>query len=480
MCMTLNDLQNVNWNVGDFPYQREGDAASWLQFVLRDLHYNTDIKFKLRERRQGVGLSFEINNRTARRQDIEGLCNAENGWRILRRNGQVISRFLDLGDILIPQDNDDAIRTQLFARFNAFLEDDAIRLVWNTLAAAAAPRVIEQAPAPRTGRKKAAATQTDKKKATVQDFIAFNERVQGEQWWIDHQELFVIQEEREILNDYNQTCTEPDFALTVGYPLEAVVGNPLTAEIVIFSNNPKTDVSKKTGQPISFYDRQGGNVDDEIWGILARQRQFWNAWTGENREGNPMLTQRFSAYNLDRRFVGAFGYWGKRLLGNNSLFRTALEQMGLNNGGIEANDAFLGWLSKHVAFIELFHYHSLKFDTNLASQDRNGAYRFPHVEYLFKLIERIFTANDKLIFFCRGVGTTYTNQFPVLQNAAFCNCINPLNPYFSTGNITCQWQYDPEANAWNKGINGERYGGVLAFLNNLFGNNINDLRRILG
>ena len=200
MCMTLNDLQNVNWNVGDFPYQREGDAASWLQFVLRDLHYNTDIKFKLHKRRRGVGLKFEINNNTARLPEIADLCNAENRWGILYRNGQVISRFLDLGDISIPRGGNDEIRTQLFARFNAFLEDDAIRLVWDTLAAAAAPRAREQAPAPRTGRKKAAATQTDKKEATVQDFIDFNNRVQGEQWWIDHQDLFVLPGELEILN----------------------------------------------------------------------------------------------------------------------------------------------------------------------------------------------------------------------------------------------------------------------------------------
>ena len=213
---------------------------------------------------------------------------------------------------------------------------------------------------------------------------------------LPHSPLFVLDEDRDKINEYNKKNARTDYRINLDTLPDPYVGDVLKAPVVFLLLNPGSDLLPGFTKPTEI-----------------NERKLFPQLNRDNRKN--LLHQyegKFPFYHLNPayRLTGGFRWWAKLL------------------GSTIKSKADYAKLSKNICSIEFFPYHSKSFKplhkkTILASQ-----------EYNFDLVKKAISNPSRHIIILKSENH-WLEKVPLLEKCRYFSPKNPRNSKLSKPNF---------------------------------------------
>lgn len=400
MCLTLQALKGLNWDVANPPFVRRDTQG--LAFSPQDdehvvFSFNDPTLRPYVEIRRPALAWYQHASQMA----AEALANHDNTETRWRQRYQYVFRYLLEGRQGLnirhqtPQ-HPETPQQQMFDILAGFWEE-----IQNELApAGAVGNAGANVQAPAAAQQAAPAGQQPPNEITVQDVIAFNNELQNNAQWTDHRNIFVLNDaELGLIENYNKgqinrinrkgKCIGINYVISLGRPFEGVVGNPNTADIIVLSHNPYTKVRDLITPIWRDLPPNGEQLDNYF---LERYQQQINFFNDPNNNNGYCYN-----YNFDPRVTISYKYWNPVLMGNTEANFSLIREANTRLANKLSEQELYDWVRTHTATLELFGYHSAQFDSNVRA---NGG--FPHMQTLNQFLGKACKPG-KIIFIAKQI-----------------------------------------------------------------------------
>lgn len=250
------------------------------------------------------------------------------------------------------------------------------------------------------------------------------------------------------IDDYNRQCDQSGHFIYKYFPQEGICGNPKTAKILIFSNNPGAG---------GFWDDYGKNTISHVINMLKENfesgHEFTGALTPCEGIGNGCFYQFLDTYIYHNRQELSTRYWRDHLLhqkiNSGSDFLLDYE---LKNS--KKRPQILMEHKGNILTLERFGYHTSSFDQNVL---RNNGLFSDHIAKLKRDIIDIVNAaikDSKILVFSRGWKSwqNFLGEETVskIKKHEFTFFTSSTNPHISSRNIVDCDRNGQDGTAFNK------------------------------
>ena len=196
------------------------------------------------------------------------------------------------------------------------------------------------------------------------------------------------------IDKYNKAQgRKPEHYIYKYFPQEGICGNPTSAKILIFSNNPGAG---------GFWDDGGEKTIDHVINMLKENFEegydFFGALTTNSNMGNGCFYPFLKTYIYNNNLELSTKYWRNHLIhvkpNKDSTFLLDYEL------GSKDRETILKGRKENIMTLERFSYHTLNFDQKVME----GEFK-DHIESLKEKIIGIITkamADHKILVFARG------------------------------------------------------------------------------
>ena len=206
--------------------------------------------------------------------------------------------------------------------------------------------------------------------------------------------FFADKDDPKEIDKYNKAQgRKPEHYIYKYFPQEGICGNPTSAKILIFSNNPGAD---------GFWDDGGEKTIDHVINMLKENfeegHDFSGALTTNSNMGNGCFYPFLKTYIYNNNLELSTKYWRNHLIhakpNKDSTFLLDYEL------GSKDRETILKGHKKNIMTLERFSYHTLNFDQKVMEGCFNN-----HIKGLRGKIINIITEamkEDKILVFARG------------------------------------------------------------------------------
>ena len=206
--------------------------------------------------------------------------------------------------------------------------------------------------------------------------------------------FFTGKNDPERIDEYNKAQgRKPEHYIYKYFPQEGICGNPTSAKILIFSNNPGAD---------GFWDDGGEKTIDHVINMLKENfekgQDFSGALTTNSNMGNGCFYPFLETYIYNNNLELSTKYWRNHLIhvkpNKDSTFLLDYEL------GSKDRETILKGHKENIMTLERFSYHTLNFDQKVME----GEFK-DHIESLKEKIIGIITkamTDHKILVFARG------------------------------------------------------------------------------